>query len=150
MALGITVYDMEVDTERVISRLTTRVAIADVGTRVLIDESLAAGERIAKTNILKHVYAMPQGPNTRYKRTLKLLRGVKSGTIASKGAIAAGQVYISKDEFDRVYYPIYAEYGSEAGAPYAGRYYWAATIAELKVKARSDAILLGKTIARGT
>jgi hypothetical protein len=149
MSLGITVYDMEADTERVISRLAARVAIADVGTKVLIEESLVAGKRVATSNILRHVYAMPQGPNTRYKRTFKLLRAVKSGTISTNGAIAAGQVYISREEFDRVYYPVYAEYGSEAGAPYSGRYYWAVTVAELRVKARTDAILLGKTIARG-
>jgi len=64
--------------------------------------------------------------------------------------VAAGQVYISRDRFHRVYYPIFVEYGHEAGAPYEGRGYWAVTIAELRASTARKTVVAGRIVARGT
>src|SRR2546430_3918422 len=130
MAAGITVQ-IDGEVEREIHRLTASLVFTDVEIAALVEEELQQGKQVARKNIQEFVYARAQGPRTRYKRTFKLLNSVRSGTIRRAGAIAAGQIYISREPFTRVYYPVFVEYGFEAGAPYEGRGYWAATIAEL-------------------
>src|SRR6185369_11702173 len=118
--------------ERTITRLTARVTLTDVAVTELVDDELDHGENVARRNIQEYVYARPQGANTRYVRTMTLLNSVKSGRIRRGGATAAGQVYISREKFKRVYYPPFVEWGDEVGAPYEGRHYWEKTVAELK------------------
>lgn len=147
--LGITITDPETDIERTIYRLTTRLALADAAVKGLVDDELHHGETVARRNIQQYVYAVPQGPNTHYKRTYDLLNSVRSGVIHSQGAVAAGQVYISRAAFHRVYYPVFVDQGYDAGAPYEGRHFWGVTIAELRMDTRKKAIAAGKMIARG-
>lgn len=149
MAGGITVQINGGELERTIHRLTTRVVLADVAVNELVEEELKHGENIARKNIQQYVYAIPQGSNTRYKRTYDLLNSVKSGKIRSKGAIASGELYISREKFHRVYYPVFVEHGRDAGAPYEGRHFWAVTIAELRSDTTRKAIIAGRRIAKG-
>lgn len=149
MPAGISVWIDEREVEKTIYRMTAGVALANKATAVLIEEELEQGRRIAKENIEHFVYARPQGPNTHYKRTFDLLNSVRSGTISRAGAIAAGQVFITRQmpNFKRVYYPVYVEHGFEAGAPYEGRGYWAATVAMLHARIPFKVEAMGKVVA---
>lgn len=150
MAAGISVWYDEKETERIIHRLTAGVSLVNRATAVLIAEEMEEGKRIAKENIEHFVYAREQGPNTTYQRTFDLLNSVRSGTIERAGAVAAGQVYITRTmpNFKRAYYPVYVEHGFDAGAPYEGRGYWAATIAMLNARIPFKVEAMAKTVIR--
>ena len=147
--VGIDIYDIEKDIDRTIYRLTARIPLADAVLNGLVDEELEYGRNLTKKNIQQYVYALPQGANTRYKRTYNLLNAVTAGKIRSGGSVVSGQVYITREKFHRVYYPVFVEHGEDAGAPYEGRHFWAITVAQLKIDARKKAIMAGRVVARG-
>lgn len=148
MAAGITVQIDGGEVEREIFRLTAAVRLADVALSDLVEDEIDHGKQVARKNIQHYVYARSQGPTTSYQRTYKLLNSVRGGLTRVAGAVKSGRVYISREPFTRVYYPVFVEYGYEAGAPYEGRAYWAATIAELRAGIHMKTNLVGNAVAR--
>lgn len=150
MAGGITVQIDGGEIEREIFRLTASIEFINVESTSLIEREKNLGIKIAKKNIQQYVYARPQEASSHYTRTENLLNAVRAGIIHSAGAIAGGQVYITRQmpNFKRVYYPVFVEHGHDAGAPYEGRGYWAATTAELVAGLHAKVAISAKTVAR--
>lgn len=150
MAAGISVWIDELEIEKEISRLVASVHFADATLKTLVAREMQEGVSLARKNIQRLVYDVPQGPHNRYRRTHDLLNSPRSGIIKKTGAVAAGQVYITRQmpNFKRIYYPVFVEHGFAAGAPYEGRGYWAATVAMLHAGIHTKAALAGRAVVR--